>query len=428
MVAKENLKHQNSDIISLPMKKLIYGLYDLANSSYSAIIITFVISTYFARQVVGDIQLGAAYWQWTAGVCGLLIAASGPLLGSMADRRKGGLIYFLRLFTFLCLAITCLFWFALPSIDYVFFTLIIFLLSNYCYEIAQVFYNSLLKQSAPSKELGKTSGLGFGLGYLGTVPILLIVLYFFILPEKSLFNLDKNNFEHVRFTSFVVVIWFFIFSIPMLFKFSDQNQIAQQNNSINIFKELFQMIWQKKFTMIGKFLFARMLYADALIVLISGGGVFASGVFGYNFQEIIQMAIAANIVAFIGVIIGGYLNDKFSSKKIILVCITALILCVVFISMIAQTKMQFFFGVMVVSIFLGTIQSASRVMMTLLLDSDNVGKGFGLFAFSGRITSFLGPLLVGTMTFLFSQRVGLLSCIILFILGFIFMMKVKENE
>lgn len=428
MVAKENLKHQNSDIISLPMKKLIYGLYDLANSSYSAIIITFVISTYFARQVVGDIQLGAAYWQWTAGVCGLLIAASGPLLGSMADRRKGGLIYFLRLFTFLCLAITCLFWFALPSIDYVFFTLIIFLLSNYCYEIAQVFYNSLLKQSAPSKELGKTSGLGFGLGYLGTVPILLIVLYFFILPEKSLFNLDKNNFEHVRFTSFVVVIWFFIFSIPMLFKFSDQNQNAQQNNSINIFKELFQMIWQKKFTMIGKFLFARMLYADALIVLISGGGVFASGVFGYNFQEIIQMAIAANIVAFIGVIIGGYLNDKFSSKKIILVCITALILCVVFISMIAQTKMQFFFGVMVVSIFLGTIQSASRVMMTLLLDSDNVGKGFGLFAFSGRITSFLGPLLVGTMTFLFSQRVGLLSCIILFILGFIFMMKVKENE
>ena len=415
-------------VIIYDMRKFIYALYDLANSSYSAIVITFIISTYFARQIVGDVQLGAAYWQWTAGLCGLLIAISGPLLGDIADRKKNGLVYFLRLFTFLCLAITCLFWFALPSVDYIFFTLIVFLLSNYCYEIAQVFYNSLLKQSAPSKELGKTSGLGFGLGYLGTVPILLIVLYFFILPEKSLFNLDKNNFEHVRFTSFVVVIWFFIFSIPMLFKFSDQNQTSQQNNSINIFKELFQMIWQKKFTMIGKFLFARMLYADALIVLISGGGVFASGVFGYNFQEIIQMAIAANIVAFIGVIIGGYLNDKFSSKKIILVCITALILCVVFISMIAQTKMQFFFGVMVVSIFLGTIQSASRVMMTLLLDSDNVGKGFGLFAFSGRITSFLGPLLVGTMTFLFSQRVGLLSCIILFILGFIFMMKVKENE
>ena len=108
----------------------------------------------------------------------------GSSVRGIADRRKGGLIYFLRLFTFLCLAITCLFWFALPSVDYIFFTLIVFLLSNYCYEIAQVFYNSLLKQSAPSKDLGKASGLGFGLGYLGTVPILLIVLYFFILPEK----------------------------------------------------------------------------------------------------------------------------------------------------------------------------------------------------------------------------------------------------
>jgi len=93
------------------MKKFIYALYDLANSSYSAIVITFVISTYFARQIVGDIQLGAAYWQWTAGLCGLLIAISGPILGEIADRKKNGLIYFLRLFTFLCLFLTCLFWF-----------------------------------------------------------------------------------------------------------------------------------------------------------------------------------------------------------------------------------------------------------------------------------------------------------------------------
>ena len=70
------------------MKKFIYALYDLANSSYSAIVITFVISTYFARQIVGDIQLGAAYWQWTAGLCGLLIAISSPLLGEIADRKK----------------------------------------------------------------------------------------------------------------------------------------------------------------------------------------------------------------------------------------------------------------------------------------------------------------------------------------------------
>ena len=158
--------------------------------------------------------------------------------------------------------------------------------------------------------------MGFGLGYLGTVPVLLLVLYYFILPEKTLFNLDKTSFENVRFTSFIVVVWFLIFSFPMLFKFSEQIRFNHQNASTNVFKELFHMIWQKEFTMVGKFLLARMLYADALIVLISGGGVFASGVFNFNFQEIIQLAIAANIVAFIGVTIGGFLNDKFSYKRL----------------------------------------------------------------------------------------------------------------
>ena len=184
----------------------------------------------------------------------------------------------------------------------------------------------------------------------------------------------------------------------------------------------------KKLTQTGKFLLARMLYADALIVLISGGGVYATGVFGFDFKEILQMAITANLVAFVGVIIGGYFNDKYSSKKIILICIGALILCVIFSSLIAQTKTEFFTCVMIISIFLGTIQSASRVMMSLLLNSDNSGKGFGLYAFSGRITSFLGPLLVGTMTFMFSQRIGLLSCTLLFVLGFLLMLRVQEIE
>ena len=87
-------------VIIYGMRKFIYALCNPANSSYSTIVITFIISTYFARQIVGDVQLGAAYWQWTAGLCGLLIAISGPLLGDIADRKKNGLVYFLRLFTF----------------------------------------------------------------------------------------------------------------------------------------------------------------------------------------------------------------------------------------------------------------------------------------------------------------------------------------
>jgi len=210
------------------MKKFLYGLYDFANSSYTAVIITFVISTYFAKQIVGDVQLGAAYWQWTAGICGILIALTGPFLGNLADKKKNGQIYYLQIFTYLCIFITCLFWFSKPNSNFILYTLIIFLLSNFCYEISLIFYNSLLKKISSEKDIGTTSGIGFGLGYLGTVPILLLVLYVFILPEKAPLGLDKSNFENVRFVSFVVAAWFLFFALPMIIYFK-KNIFIQAN-------------------------------------------------------------------------------------------------------------------------------------------------------------------------------------------------------
>ena len=408
------------------MSKLFYGLYDLGNSAYTMIIITFITSAYFANHIVGDPQIGAAYWQWTAGICGIVIALTGPFLGALADKKPKGKINFLQLFTLMCILTTCFFWFAKPNSNYILFTLIIFFISNYCYEVGSIFYNSLLKKCSNENDIGKTSAFGFALGYIGSVPIILLTLYVFILPEIIPFGLDKNNFEHIRFVPFVVALWFFIFSLPMIYYFKNKISYEENNDSTPVFKNILEIIWKNKFTSTGKFLLARMIYSDALIVLIAGGGVYASGVFGFTPGELLKVAIAGNIVAFVGVLLGGYLNDKVSSKKIILFCIAALTLTVLYGSLIAQTKSQFFYNVMVISFFIGSIQSASRVMMTNMLGLNNLGKGFGLFSFSGRITAFAGPLMVGTLTFLYSQRIGFLSVSIFFIIGFIMMMSVKN--
>ena len=407
------------------MSKLFYALYDLGNSAYTMIIITFITSAYFANHIVGDPQIGAAYWQWTAGICGIVIALTGPFLGVMADKKPKGKINFLQLFTLICILTTCFFWFAKPNPNYILFTLIIFFISNYCYEIGSIFYNSLLKSCSNEKDIGKTSGFGFALGYIGSVPIILLTLYIFVLPETIPFGLDKNNFEHIRFIPFIVAIWFFVFSLPMIYYF--KNKISYENNyESKVSKNILEIIWKNKFTSTGKFLLARMIYSDALIVLIAGGGVYASGVFGFTPGALLKLAIAGNIVAFVGVLLGGYLNDKFSSKKIILTCIVVLTCTVFYGSLIAQTKSDFFYNVMVISFFIGSIQSASRVMMTNLLNKNDLGKGFGLFSFSGRITAFAGPLMVGTLTYLYSQRIGFLSVSIFFIIGFIMMLSVKN--
>ena len=403
------------------MSKMFYGLYDLANSAYTMIIITFVTSAYFANQIVGNPQIGAAYWQWTAGLCGIVIALTGPFIGAWADKKPKGKINFLQIFTLLCILTTCLFWFAKPNSNYILFTLIIFFISNYCYELGTIFYNSLLKKCSDENNIGKTSGFAFALGYIGSVPILLLTLYFFILPETIPFGLDKNNFEHIRFIPLIVALWFFIFSLPMISYFKNKISYEENNDLTPVSKKIFEIIWKNKFTSVGKFLLARMIYSDALIVLIAGGGVYASGVFNFNSSDLLKLAIAGNIVAFVGVLIGGHLNDKFSSKAIILSCIAVLTGTVVYGSLIAQTKSEFFYNVMVISFFIGSIQSASRVMMTKLLNKTDLGKGFGLFSFSGRVTAFAGPLMVGTLTYLYSQRVGFLSVSFFFVLGFLLM-------
>jgi UMF1 family MFS transporter len=404
------------------MSKLFYGLYDLANSAYTIIVLTFITSAYFANQIVGDPQLGAAYWQWTAGLCGILIAVTGPLLGNLADKKSKGKINLLHIFTILCILITCLFWFAKPETNYILFTLIIFLLSNYCYEAATIFYNSLLKNCSNENNIGKTSGSAFALGYIGSIPILLFTLYVFVLPDTIPFGLDKSKFENIRFIPIIAAVWFLIFSYPMINYFKHHIQFKENVDQTPIFKKLIELVWKNKFTRIGKFLLARMIYSDALIVLIAGGGVYASGVFGFTPGELLKLAIYANLVAFVGVLLGGYLNDKLSSKIIILICIAVLTATVFYGAVIAQTKTQFFYNVMVISFFIGSIQSASRVMMTGLLETADQGKGFGLFSFSGRATAFAGPLLVGTTTYYFSQRIGFLSISVFFVLGFILML------
>ena len=410
------------------MGKFFYALYDLANSAYTIIVVTFITSAYFANQIVGNPQLGAAYWQWTAGLCGILVAVTGPLLGSIADKEPKGKINLLHTFTIFCVLFTSLFWFAKPSVDYIWYALIIFLLSNYFYEAAVIFYNSLLKSCSNENNIGKTSGFAFALGYIGCVPILLFSLYVFVLPDTIPFGLDKSKFENIRFIPVIAAIWFLIFSYPMINYFKHHIEYKKNSDQTPVFKKLIAIIWKNKFTSTGKFLLARMIYSDALIVLIAGGGVYASGVFGFTPGELLKLAVFANLVAFVGVLLGGYLNDKISSKTIILTCIFALTVCVFYSSIIAQTKTQFFINVMVISLFIGSIQSASRVMMTGLLKTDDQGSGFGLFSFSGRITAFAGPLLAGTMTFLFSQRIGLLSISIFFILGFILMLFVDKDQ
>ncbi len=408
------------------MKKIFnFALYDFANSAFTTIIITFIFSTYFAKQIAPNPVLGQSYWGWTIGITGVVVALIGPLLGTIAD-KKNYTEFFIKIFTIICISLTCLLWFSKPSEKYLIYTLFIVGLANIFYELSLIFYNSTLKKISESNNLGKSSGFSFALGYIGGIIVLIICITIFIDNDSLPFGLSKENSENVRATSILVAFWYLIFSMPFLFnlKKTNKNEIEKKINYTKNFKEL---IWDKGLNNIGKFLLARMLYADGLNAIIIMGGIFAVGVFSLEIKDLLVLSVLMNITAFIGAIVGGYANDRFSSKSVIIFSLIGLILSSSII-LFLKSKIIFLFFASINGFFIGPVQSASRVFMTKSIDENNQASGFGLFALSGKLTSFIGPLLVSTITYISnSQKIGFSSAIALLLIGLLVLLKVKKN-
>ena len=408
------------------MKKLFnFALYDFANSAFTTIIITFIFSTYFAKQIAPNPVLGQSYWGWAIGFTGLLVALIGPLIGSFAD-KKNCTEFFIKLFTIICIILTSFLWFSKPSEKYLLYTLIIVALANFFYELSLIFYNSILKRISNHNNLGKSSGFSFALGYIGGILILIVCIKIFIDNDVLPFGLSKENSENIRATSIVVALWYLFFSIPFLFSLKKKikNKIEKSSNNIKKIKNLF---WDKGLNNLGKFLLARMLYADGLNAIIIMGGIFAVGVFNLEIKDLLVLSVLMNITAFIGAIIGGYANDKFSSKSVIIFSLLGLIFSSAIILFI-KTKIFFLIFASINGLFIGPIQSASRVFITKSIDKNNQASGFGLFALSGKLTSFIGPILVSTLTYISnSQRIGFSAAIILLLIGLLILLKVKKN-
>ena len=217
--------------------------------------------------------------------------------------------------------------------------------------------------------------------------ILIICIKIFIDNDALPFGLSKENSENIRATSIVVAIWYLIFSIPFLMSLKKKinHNIEVPSNNIKKIKDL---IWDKGLNNLGKFLIARMLYADGLNAIIVMGGIFAVGVFKLEIKDLLVLSILMNITAFIGAIIGGYANDRFTSKSVIIFSLLGLIFSSTIILFI-KTQLLFLIFAAINGFFIGPIQSASRVFITKSIDQNNQESGFGLFALSGKLTSFI---------------------------------------
>ncbi|MFH2057369.1 MAG: MFS transporter [Pseudomonadota bacterium] len=404
-------------------------LFDFANSAYTTLVVTFIYGTYFVKAIAPNEIVGTALWSRGITITAVSVAILSPFFGAIADHanlRK----QFLFFSTIITILGSALLYFVQPG--QILLALFCFVTSNIAFELTNVFYNAFLPEIASKEKIGSISGIGWGVGYIGGLLAMLIAMICFISPEIPWFGLSRETGENIRATNLLVAGWFALFSIP-LFLFVKQAAKTERKSLKKVVKQSFSDIITtfkelKKYREIAKLLIARLFYNDGLVTIFAFGGIYAAGTFGFTFNEIMSFGIVINISAGIGALVMGFLDDKIGGKKTIQISNIALALASL-LAVLASNKSLFWVAGICIGLFAGPNQSASRSLLGRFVPKDKENQFFGFFAFSGKLTAFMGPLLLGFLTGLFnSQRVGVSIVILFFIIGALILTTVNETK
>jgi len=325
-------------------------------------------------------------------IAALIIAVMAPVLGAISD-RVGRRKPWLLVLTLLGAASAIGLWWATPEPSSVTYALILVILGTVSFELGMVFYNAMLPEIANEKHVGRVSGWGWGLGYLGGLSALAVSLILFIQPDPSLFGLDREAVEHVRIIPVMVGVWMIIFAVPLFLLVPSQPAAAIGTGQA--IREGFETLLDttrrlKEYREVLKFLVARMLYIDGLNTLFAFGGIFAAAAFGMSTDEVLMFGISLNVTAGLGAFAFSFLDDRWGPKPVIAISVAGI--AVFGVSMLLTEDITTFWALgLGIGLFLGPAQSASRSMMARLAPEQLRAEFFGLYAFSGKATAFLGP-------------------------------------
>ena len=433
--------------------------FDWAAQPYFTLITTFVFAPYFASFVAPDPASGQALWGFTTAAAGLTIALMSPILGAIADasgRRKPWIA------GFGCLLVigSGLMWFGKPGDPSVIPTLLLsYAIASVGVEFATVFNNAMMPTLVPPEKIGRLSGTGWATGYVGGIVSLALVLGFLAANPQTgrtlfglmpLFGLDPVTHAGDRITGPLTGVWFIIFVLPMFLLTPDYPakrtaRAAVHEGLIELRQTLADLPRQKS---LAAFLLANMVYTDGLVSLFAFGGIYAAGTFGWNTIQIGTFGILLAVAGTFGAWLGGKLDDRLGPKRVITGSMLMLLFAIIAILLVDKDSILFlkvaapapggalFSGAaerayLVLGCLIGAaggpLQAASRTLLIHMAPKDRVAQYFGLFALTGKVTSFVGPLLIGVITAVTaSQKAGMAVLVLFFVAGLALLARVRD--
>lgn len=393
---------------------------------------TFIYSTYFTKAIAPNEVLGTAWWSRAVSLTSLAVVTLSPILGALAD-RSGLRRTMLACTTVLTVVATTALAFVAPGgPNTALVALALFVVANVGFELGAVFYNAYLPDIASPAKIGRVSGYGWALGYAGGLVALVVALVGFVQPEAPWFGMSTAAGFNIRATNLLVAAWFAVFSLPLLLLVPGGASAAGEGARLDL-RGTFAELWRtfhavRRFRDAARLLVARLFYNDGLSTVFAFGGIYAAGTFGMSFSEILVFGIVLNVTAGLGAWAFGFVDDQIGGRRTILISLVALSAATI-VAVVAPTRAWLWGAGIVIGVFAGPNQAASRSLMGRFTPQDRESEFFGFFAFSGKLASFFGPLLLGIATQASgSQRLGVATVIAFFVLGGSLLVGVNERR
>jgi MFS transporter, UMF1 family len=444
-----------------------WALFEWARNPYVILVTIYLFAPYFTNHVVGDPVRGQVVWGAISGWSGIATAIFAPILGAIADsggRRKPWIFFFVCVMA----PTSWLLWYALPneaglSIAWIGFMLIA---NSAAFEYSAVFHNAMLPSIAPRERIGFLSGLGLAAGNASSLLILVFMLWAFslpghvdwpIIPEQALFGIDTAAFQQDRMTGPIAAVWLVLFGVPLFLFTPDRSRGSL--GPLEAVRAGLRQLWKtilelRRYRNVAAYLVAHMIYNDGQNAVLVFGGVYASGVFGWDSLTMTVFGIVLSVFAVVGGLIGGWLDDTFGSKRALLISIGGTSLGLILAVSMTPDELFFFVPwdraapkiwslpffatvpelvyiavVTLIAVFITAAYANSRTMLARIAPAEKMTEFFGIYSLSGTSVVWIGSFSVRWFTEAFSsQRIGFASIVIFLLIGLVAMLFVREER
>jgi UMF1 family MFS transporter len=425
-------------IFSRPV--LAWASWDWGSAAFNAVMTTFVFTVYLTSESFGGEERASQVLGWGLAAAGLLIALLAPVTGQRSD-RGGRRKQWLGVNSLVVAVLTALCFFVFPSPEMLILGVALIAAANIFFEFAGVNYNAMLTQISTPSTIGRVSGFGWAMGYVGGIVALVVVLVVFIQPVVDWPGASSEDGLNIRLVAVFSALWFAAFALPVMFAVPEVPRRARATQigflaSYGLLVRRVKVIYRDSPHTIY-FLLASAIFRDGLAAVFTFGGILAAGAFGFSASMVIVFAIAANVVAAIGAVIGGFLDDRIGPKRVIMAALVGLLLSGTAILLLGTrthslvgmewtSDTTFWVFGLLLTLFVGPAQASSRAYLARLAPVGEEGELFGLYATTGRAVSFLAPTLFALCIGIFgSQLYGVIGILVVLLVGLLVLLPVR---